>query len=288
MAQTYQFKRSYRTHKSFLPMAVSYVEKKQDTLEKVVSFMALKHVLKIVKPEIADDFVNQAYLQRKVSGVEDIEGLYTFFMKKGLSQSEVTHRLKRVKFLKLVQDSIYIIPPIELITTGNEEIVRSEPIEVMVKPEQIARWKKPVGHISQAFTEFTKIARHSGYVLTEIGEEGRIFSGMGHKIILRFSVSGEIKLDIEDFESPIGNSIPYEKNSKNNYDHITGHTFGEFGYIMKQAGFSINKNESSKFVKVYHRNDYTVKLKWEEGITSLNLFRRITKNITENSSIFNI
>ncbi len=260
--ETHKFKRNYRTHRSFLPMVVGYVEKKPETLEKLVSYMALKHVIQNIKPEAIGDLENEVYLQ-KISGVEDVEGLYTYFMKKGLSQSEVTHRLKRVKFLKLVNDSLYIIPPIELITDRIEEIKEPTMLITTLKIDEIAQWKVPSGHIGQAFTEFTKIAKHSGFISLESERGQRVFSGMGYKLSLGYSMEGKVQLKIEKDNSGMYEPVQFEKNSKNNYDHITIHTFSEFGFILKQAGFA--KTDNSKLEKVFLREDCKLVLKWEEA-----------------------
>jgi len=277
---SYQLTRNYRTHRSFVPSAISYIEKKPHILENIVSYMAVKHVIKSIKPDIFEDKTVEVYLH-KLCGTGSIgEEFYNYFLNKGLSQSEITHRLKRIKFLKLIRDDLYIIPTITLITnqqgvSNNIEILEpitfiEQPIEQtnMAERSDLTTFTRPTGHISQAFIEFSKIAKHSGLSVTKDNDK-RIFSGNGYKLILGYSVDNNVILRIEKDNSNSGELIPYELNKNGNFDHIIFHTFGEFSYLMKQAGFVYDKPSSNKDNKIYKKGNSSIQLKWENGFTKL-------------------
>ena len=299
----HQFKRSYRTHRSFLPLAVGYIEKKPETLEKFVSFLALKMVISKINPEAVMEQENDIYLQTRVVGMEDIDGFYSYFTKKGLSQSEVTHRLKRVKFLKLINDSVYIIPPLQLVLPVEDKIrtieirddfeVKIQKVEpvVEVKKEPIKTLDEPyvpviiTTSMAQAITEFTKVVTHSGFVEVSRNENGRKFNGMGIGLHLKVLAKEKFRLDIENNNSPEGKIIPYNKNkTSGNYLHITKHTFGAVNYLMTRAEFKYDKQRSSETTKVYTRQDYTIILKWIVDSTHLEFIRHLSYGITERTA----
>ena len=264
----YQLRRNYRTHTSFVPQVITYIENQPENLEKIVSFMALKYVLQKVYPNAINDWDNHVYVQEKISGIRDVDGLYAYFNKKGLSQSEVSHRLKRVKFLRMIGGNIYIIPPIEVIDwqdSENEIIIENEPV---VREKQMAVERNVnQSYITSSIGEFTKVLNHSGFSY-QLVNEMRVFSGKDYRLSLSPT---NLKLDIEKINGETVDKLPYKKSEKHGYNHIIYHSFAEFSHLMKEVGFNYMRKESGKLIKIFNRDDCVLTLQWQGEQTDIKI-----------------
>lgn len=282
--------RNYRLHKSFIPQSINFVERSQ-ILEKLVSYMALKHVLVKLKPDLETNYEYDKYLQN-INGINSFTDFYDYFEKKGLSQTEITHRIKRLKFFKLVDDELYIIPEIKLISEdriqfisvnfNNNNNIKIKSIDLqnetksIINVENIQKIKSieinkiSETHLKQGITEFVKILKHSGFEIQNSDKLQTILSGNGFLIFFNHSLMN-ISLKIEKNNSINNECIIYPKNKMGHYNHIILHSFGEFHYIMKLSKFTFDKKNSNKLLKIYTKNNIKIILKWNNGYTKIDI-----------------